>query len=752
MLHCHVASPSTLKGFLELDTEDNIAEALRTANDDGYTPFTEALHEGNEESAFLLLKRSGQIREAWQSPLPILSLAAKANAALVFETLLDLGAEVRSETSAVDTPLHHLAVNASIDFVNRLKSLYPHACLSYSDGKTPLDAFLWNCLCYDNRPPAFNIALIDTLSEYGPLASEAKEKRLAWESFALKSLQHARGLRKHQALQDQDRQEVLTSLATRLLQLGFMESYENVARQSGLLTLLEFSGDNFKYLDEAWPVPSTTIYEAMKRTQYWKSLSISPLAVRLLKAAIVSNIAKLVKFLLEKGVDVHQRIDDLSPLEKACQIPSSSKESNESKTIFLLLLGYADKSHLNELNPLGSQFGLIHSLANNSKEWEMRELLKNGADPNILTGNDTQHSALHTSISVGSLSIARILLEKGADPTLAASQGHDATLGAASLGKVSFLSFFHGLENQPWQINWQNTVKELCFSTRKAGVTSIQGLNALHISAFYGHVSSLKFYIDHEILTDLDMACDDNRYTPMHLAAMNGKLDVVKFLRDGHADINARTVNRKLPLHLAVAYGWLEVVRELLDAGSDTTEDSSKMTPFMLACELRNQPIIDCLRQAGKQNSEVVPSRVYKRGLAQLLEIAISNGNLQLCEGLKNEGCDLDIDIPRWGNISPLILAIVCQRPNIINWLLENRVCTMDSRYYKGNATSAFHEIIKIPKLNDILPVFLESYMNDGGYILDESSDLVGTAVRARNWTGLRLLLEHIKGNAENYG
>lgn len=530
-----------------------------------------------------------------------------------------------------------------------------------------------------------------------------------------------------------------------------MECYETMTHQSGLFPLLESRRNDFDSLDSIHPLSSDTICDVIQRTRYWETICVSPLIVRLLKAAIVSEDVKLVKMLLSKGVDIHQRIDEVSPLEKACW---HSSPTDAGKLIFGVLFDYADKPRLNELNPERNKQGLIHLLTKFGWEWKLCELLKNGANPNLLTGGGLRCSALHISIFNGLLPLTRVLLDNGADPTLTDISGRDAALYAALCGRASVLDLLDNSENRSWHINWQRIAKIFTSALPETTITDFGSAtgNALHLSALKGHIDCLRFYTDREIITDLNTTYDGIPYTPMHLSAMNGHLEAVKFLRDRHADINVRTAEGQLPLHLAVTDGCLEIVKVLLESGSDTAADSSGMTPLMHAYELGNQSIIDCLREADGQNSTVSPSRLHKREQAKAMEVAILNDNLKLCKELHGQGCDLGIDILRFGNISPLILAIVCRRPNIITWLLKSRVCTLSSHYYHGSNTSAFHEIIEIAELNDVLPVFLERYMNDGGYILDESPGLVDTAVEAQNRAGLELLLEHIKENARHYG
>ncbi len=77
---------------------------------------------------------------------------------------------------------------------------------------------------------------------------------------------------------------------------------------------------------------------------------------------------------------------------------------------------------------------------------------------------------------------------------------------------------------------------------------------------------------------------DEDKKTPMHLAAFNGHVEVVRRLIEKGADATAEDKDKKIPLHLAAENGHLEVVRLLIEKGADATaEDKDKKTPVHLA-------------------------------------------------------------------------------------------------------------------------------------------------------------------------
>jgi len=77
---------------------------------------------------------------------------------------------------------------------------------------------------------------------------------------------------------------------------------------------------------------------------------------------------------------------------------------------------------------------------------------------------------------------------------------------------------------------------------------------------------------------------DDQKATPLHYAALNGDLDIVKFLVAKGALFTV-DLNGESPLHLAALNGHLPVVKFLVEIGGDINLQSSNgSTPLHLAC------------------------------------------------------------------------------------------------------------------------------------------------------------------------
>ena len=85
--------------------------------------------------------------------------------------------------------------------------------------------------------------------------------------------------------------------------------------------------------------------------------------------------------------------------------------------------------------------------------------------------------------------------------------------------------------------------------------------------------------------------------TPLHVAAIQGKANIVQQLIEAGADINAPGEHGYTPLHEACAQGKIEVVELLLRNGADVAiENKDGNTPLELAEVLERRKIEDLLK------------------------------------------------------------------------------------------------------------------------------------------------------------
>ncbi|KAK2773944.1 hypothetical protein FQN53_003913 [Emmonsiellopsis sp. PD_33] len=462
----------------------------------------------------------------------------------------------------------------------------------------------------------------------------------------------------------------------------------------------------------------------------------------LLKDSIKSEDLALLKSLLEKGVDVHHRTYGISPLEFACE------RNIANKAILYVLLDHADPSRINEINHEDGGLGLIHYAGMSNTPgvpWIIEELVKRGADPNLRVGIKPYRPAVVYHLMNRSFDSAHALLKNGADPSLCCKIGFDAALAAVWRGATTFLMELSRWESPSQQLDWQRSC-EIHIVRGRETLRFLQA-NALHLAALGGYPDSLEFYVDRRLLVDLNSTASAG-WTPIHFASMGGHGGVIKYLSSKGADINVRTNTGLLPLHLAVNFEKLDAIDALLDLGAQNAPDLDGTKPSMLALQLGNQPIIDRFRRVPTiQNTTASGNKQF----GKLFEIAIRDGDLGRCKELYRQSGLLHIDLLSRGGLCPLILAIQCQQSEIIGWLLEEGALTTKTARGRDSGLTTVALMVEQQALNPFLPTLLEKYVKDGGTDLFFTENPLSTAIYARNTKGFKIILAHLKQNAEYY-
>lgn len=199
-------------------------------------------------------------------------------------------------------------------------------------------------------------------------------------------------------------------------------------------------------------------------------------------------------------------------------------------------------------------------------------LLQGGADPNAhtISHNDT---ALHQAARSGNVRIAKMLLEAGANANVRNTSEHTPLYVAAFLGhaQVAELLLQAGAE-----------VNAACF----------MGITPLYMAARLGHEEAVQVLLEHgaEVhniheaagIGDVEkvrqfLAADASLIDqeamsggmPLHWAAVNGKLEVVRALIEAGADVNARDNGGETPLHWAAANDQRRAAELLLEHGAE---------------------------------------------------------------------------------------------------------------------------------------------------------------------------------------
>ncbi|WP_253303083.1 ankyrin repeat domain-containing protein [Wolbachia endosymbiont of Phyllotreta cruciferae] len=115
--------------------------------------------------------------------------------------------------------------------------------------------------------------------------------------------------------------------------------------------------------------------------------------------------------------------------------------------------------------------------------------------------------------------------------------------------------------------------------------------NLLHLAAMIGEVNAVRYLIGKGVDVNVRNAL---HHTPLHLAAGIGHAEVVKILiREGKAEIDVFDARNQTPMHYAVNNKKLEIVKLLLKLGADVNstrmgQNSMKLLPIHIAVSNTN--------------------------------------------------------------------------------------------------------------------------------------------------------------------
>jgi len=146
----------------------------------------------------------------------------------------------------------------------------------------------------------------------------------------------------------------------------------------------------------------------------------------------------------------------------------------------------------------------------------------------------------------------------------------------------------------------------------------------------------------------LDLPSKNYGWTPLHLASLNGHLEVVKALLDKGANPSVMNKSGSMPLHDAIAKGHLEVVQYLLEKGAakDVNTLHNFKTPLHLAGD--NIEIVQALIEYGADvNGKQQDPNGFVWGFVGIggetpLHIATSDGALEMAQFFLEKGADVN--------------------------------------------------------------------------------------------------------------
>ncbi|WP_353280593.1 ankyrin repeat domain-containing protein [Wolbachia endosymbiont (group B) of Silvanus unidentatus] len=223
--------------------------------------------------------------------------------------------------------------------------------------------------------------------------------------------------------------------------------------------------------------------------------------------------------------------------------------------------------------------------------------------------------------------------------------------------------------------------------------------------------------------------------TPLHWAALNQNVNIVEKLIEKGANVNEKNKYDNVPLHYAAGYGSLSVIEKLIEEGADINAKSSNGdTPLHLATKNSH---LDVLEKLIKEGANVNERNKYGN---IPLHWAASYGRLSIVEELINKGADIDAKNNN-GN-TPLHWAVKSSHLEVAKFLISKHA---DVNAKNKDSWTSLH--------------FAAAYgnLNIAKFILDEENDVdargaltvANTLSKENSSEILNLLEERIRKNEE---
>ncbi|KAJ0398645.1 hypothetical protein P43SY_009940 [Pythium insidiosum] len=243
-------------------------------------------------------------------------------------------------------------------------------------------------------------------------------------------------------------------------------------------------------------------------------------------------------------------------------------------------------------------------------------------DKGAVTVDARDWPMLYRAAWYGSIDIARLLLQRGADIESRNENGMTALNAAARCGHGDIVGLLidHGADIEAKDKNGLTAlcvassgghidiVRRLLARGADLGSKSNNGDAALHFTASRGWITVASLLLQHG--ADVETR-NENGETALHCAASSGQIEVVRLLLEHHVNIVAEDNRGDAALHYAASHGHTGVVRLLLGYGADTeAKNELEKTAFGVLFE---DSKLDHEREQGRELMEI-PEEVFNQG------------------------------------------------------------------------------------------------------------------------------------------
>ncbi|MEM3369879.1 MAG: ankyrin repeat domain-containing protein [Candidatus Micrarchaeia archaeon] len=562
---------SILETLIEDIISNDDAETIKYAFDygildvdarfkDGTTPLFKACVLGKYKVAKQLIKLGADVNLTSEGYTP-LSIACGANRIDIVKLLLENGAKVNFTEQKI-TPLEVAIAQNNVQIVKIL----------LDKGADP------NLFCL--RPPLFAACESGNKEIINLLISHGANMNILYAPFRPITVDNTISLLSYMVYLAKE--DVIKLLIDHGIDL-------NIKNGNGMTALSYLSVQSYRYLND------NTIKTLIKNRTTPPS-----------KEEYKIMLFRIAKELIKAGADINSEDNDgWTPLMFACKY-------GEEQLVKLFLKAGADPNHRSKAGTTPLSIAAV-----NNQIGVIRFLIEAGADPNITSS--TGKTPLIKATEKGYLEAVRTLIENGADLDIRDEEGNTALSYAIITQRKDIIRLLlKNKANPNVKISRSLTLKELLkegiplFIAENLKKYGFEENSKIKIS--FSCLSFALFQGDIDIIESLlengaDVELIDNGLTPLMIAVLSNKKEIVKSILKYKPNINAKGISNITAMHLAAMKNKdSDIIDLLINYGADIeARDSAGLPPIVYAIQSNNTNAAKALIKYGAKTNFKFP-------------------------------------------------------------------------------------------------------------------------------------------------